>query len=356
MSEMINLVCEETSESLIIDTHHHDGDDDLDDGEIFNWEGEISRKDLNFNKNRSIPMMGFAFPARYDEEDDGESIREMIDKETYFKTGHDEYLIRLRSCGGFELRIRNEAIHWIHKVCDYHNFGPLCVYLSINYFDRFLTSSELPKDKDWFVQLLVVSCLSLAAKMEETNVPQSVDLQVEDPKFVFEAKTIKRMELLVLNTLNWRMRVITPFSFLDYFVEKRSKDHSLENYIYRSSQLILDTTKDIEFLEFKPSEIAAAIAISLSGEAGYNEKTLSSFIHVKKERVGRCLKMMRDLPDKFDRGGRAGALAPHKRVPESPNGVLEAMCLSYKSDDITIGSSCTNSPHNNNNNKRRKLH
>lgn len=80
---------------------------------------------------------------------------------------------------------------------------------------------------------------------------------------------------------------------------------------------------------------------------------------LSQERVARCLEMMRDQSDKISRG--VAALAPQEgsmRVPESPNGVLEAICLSYKSDDITIGS-CTNSSHsspNNNSNKRRKQH
>jgi cyclin D1/2/4 len=34
------------------------------------------------------------------------------------------------------------------------------------------------EDKAWMTQLLSVACLSLAAKMEETSVPQSLDLQV----------------------------------------------------------------------------------------------------------------------------------------------------------------------------------
>jgi hypothetical protein len=36
----------------------------------------------------------------------------------------------------------------------------------------------LQDGKDWMTQLLAVACLSLAAKMEETDVPQSLDLQV----------------------------------------------------------------------------------------------------------------------------------------------------------------------------------
>jgi len=44
--------------------------------------------------------------------------------------------------------------------------------------------------------------------------------QVEQVEHVFEAHTIQRMELLVLSTLEWRMCVVTPFSYIDYFFHK----------------------------------------------------------------------------------------------------------------------------------------
>lgn len=37
---------------------------------------------------------------------------------------------------------------------------------------------------------------------------------------MFEAKTIQRMELLVLSTLKWRMQAVTPFSYIDYFLHR----------------------------------------------------------------------------------------------------------------------------------------
>jgi hypothetical protein len=43
---------------------------------------------------------------------------------------------------------------------------------------------------------------------------------VEKAEQVFEAHTIQRMELLVLSTLEWRMSVVTPFSYIDYFFHK----------------------------------------------------------------------------------------------------------------------------------------
>lgn len=43
------------------------------------------------------------------------------------------------------------------------------------------------KDKAWMMQLLSVACLSLASKMEETEVPLILDLQV---KLVFIIKIL----------------------------------------------------------------------------------------------------------------------------------------------------------------------
>lgn len=39
-----------------------------------------------------------------------------------------------------------------------------------------------------------------------------------DSKFIFDKETIGRMELLILGALKWRMRPITPFSFINFFV------------------------------------------------------------------------------------------------------------------------------------------
>ncbi|KAJ0260466.1 Cyclin-D2-1 [Hirschfeldia incana] len=355
-----NLTCGETSDSWITD---NDDETIPCGGGFTNDNHKLFNKDDNFNGDGSIPMMGS--PPSSSSPPREERIREMLEREVEFSPG-DCYLKRLRS-GDWELRVRNQALDWILKACAHYNFGTLCICLSMNYLDRFLSSYDLPKDKTWAVQLLAVSCLSLAAKMEESDVPQTVDLQVGDPKFVFEAKTIIRMELLVLNTLNWRLQALTPFSFVDYFIYK-TNGHVSENLIYRSSQFILNTTKAIEFLDFRASEIAAAAALSasISGEIIKcidDDKTLSNLTYVKQERVKGCLNLMRNLTGNNVPG--ASKLSPQKPrlaarvVPVSPIGVLEATCLSYKSDERTF-ESCTNSSqsspdtNNENSNKRRR--
>jgi cyclin D1/2/4 len=64
------------------------------------------------------------------------------------------------------------------QVYTYYNFSSVTAYLAVNYLDRFLSQYELPEGRDWMTQLLSVACLSIAAKMEETVVPQCLDLQV----------------------------------------------------------------------------------------------------------------------------------------------------------------------------------
>ncbi|XP_052728601.1 cyclin-D4-1-like [Vigna angularis] len=151
-------------------------------------------------------------------------------------------------------------------VCTHFGFGPLCAYLSINYLDRFLSVYELPKQRVWKMKYLAVGFISLAAKMEETDVPTCLELQVGESKYIFEAKTIQRMKLLVLNTLKWRMQAITPFSFIDYFLQKINDEASIGASILQSSELILSTVRGIDFIEFRPSEIAAGVAISVVGD------------------------------------------------------------------------------------------
>ncbi|KAK8566196.1 hypothetical protein V6N12_059729 [Hibiscus sabdariffa] len=264
----------------------------------------------------------------------------------------DAYLKRLRA-GDLDLSARTEAIEWISKASAFFSFGSLSICLSINYLDRFLSMYGLPRDQTWTIQLLAVACLSIAAKLDETVVPSSVNLQVGEPKFVFEAKTIQRMELLVLSTLKWRIQVITPCSFIDYFLSKLcGYQYPSSTSISRSLQLITNSIRGIDLLEFRPSEIAAAVAVSVSRETQVFDidEAISSFIFVQKERVLKCVEVMKDSTSI---NGTATCLA--SSVPQSPIGVLDgSTCLSYKSDEIKHGL-FANSYHPEPDIKRRKL-
>ncbi|XP_023001871.1 cyclin-D4-2-like [Cucurbita maxima] len=279
-----------------------------------------------------------------------ECLIEMVEKETHHLPV-DGYLMKLQN-GELDVGARKDAVDWIEQVSARFNFGPLCTYLAVNYMDRFLSAYTLPKGKAWTMQLLAVACLSLAAKLEETEVPISLDLQVGGSKFVFEARTIERMELLVLTTLGWRMQAVTPFSFIDHYLCKIHHDDKTS--IARSIHLLLNIIQGIEFLEFKPSEIAAAVAISVAGEG--EETAIPLLIQQKlhMERVVKCIKLVKEMSGKTEEEESRSM----SEGPQSPSGVLNVRCLSYKSNESTAVGSCANSSsHHNSSNgsKRRRL-
>lgn len=108
----------------------------------------------------------------------------------------------------------------------------------------------LQRRNRWPFQLLSVACLSLAAKMEEPQVPLLSDLQIFEPKYVFDPKTVQRMELWIMSILDWRLRAVTPFDFLHHFISDLPSSScaaddgdEYDRIFSTSSDLILSTTR-----------------------------------------------------------------------------------------------------------------
>lgn len=67
----------------------------------------------------------------------------------------------------------------------------------------------------------------------------------------------------------------------------------------------------------------------------------------------KCIEMIQDLT-LIAETSNGRTIVATTQVPQSPNGVLDAACLSYKSDERTVGS-CPNSSHTSPDTKRRRL-
>ncbi|KAI4321471.1 hypothetical protein MLD38_034846 [Melastoma candidum] len=159
---------------------------------------------------------------------------------------------------------RLDAVSWITKSGDAFGFQFQTAYLSVMYFDQFLAKRSIDREKPWAIWLLAAACLSLAAKMEESTIPKLSSLQNQSEHY-FRNHMIQRMELLVLNTLEWRLRLVTPFDFLDYFAAMFCKEHHRPSEITSGSvEVILWMARDIGLLDRRPSTIAAAAAAATS--------------------------------------------------------------------------------------------
>ncbi|KAG5234872.1 cyclin-D6 [Salix suchowensis] len=186
-------------------------------------------------------------------------------------------LLDLLETRDFYVSFRQEAISLILQCSDddflcfagtiFLRLWPFVPYLAVNFMDRFISRIEIPEGKPWILRLLVVSCLSLAAKMESTDFSVS-NFQGDEAGFIFDNKTVNRMELLILDTLDWRMRSITPFSFLHFFISlSQLKDPALAQTLKgRATEIILKAQNEIKLLKFKPSIIAASALLVASNE------------------------------------------------------------------------------------------
>ncbi|KAI8549970.1 hypothetical protein RHMOL_Rhmol06G0067100 [Rhododendron molle] len=240
------------------------------------------------------------------------------------------------------IRARNDAVEWILSVNAYFSFSALTSLLAVDYLDRFLFNFHFQKDKPWMTQLAAVACLSLAAKVEET--------QVEESRYVFEAKTIQRMEVLVLSSLQWRMNPVTPVSFLDHIIRRLGfKDYYIcFGILRRCESLFLSIISDSKLMCYLPSVLATAtmlhvingVAPSVAVEC---QNQLLGTLGIDKDKVEDCYKLILESTSGFL--SHQSNKRKFRSMPGSPNGVTDVCFSSDSSNDSwAVTASVSSSP------------
>ncbi|KAJ8541190.1 hypothetical protein K7X08_002006 [Anisodus acutangulus] len=141
-------------------------------------------------------------------------------------------------------------------------FGMQTIYTSVIYLDRFLATRTIEIGEYWAVRLLSVGCLSLAAKMDENrgNLPALSQYPVRN--YDINPNEIIRMELLLLEVLNWDMSCVTPFTFKKYFVSRCCRENSRKHSTrMRIVEIIMSVLKDVRLMYHRPSVVAAAATL-----------------------------------------------------------------------------------------------
>ncbi|XP_042518007.1 putative cyclin-D6-1 [Macadamia integrifolia] len=227
-----------------------------------------------------------------------------------------------------DVSVRRKAIALILQAQFSCRFDPFIPYLAVNYLDRFIPKQGMPHGKPWILKLVAISCLSLAVKMNKTNFSLT-DFQRDG--FIFDTHTIQRMEFLILGALKWRMRSITPFSFVHFFLSLfKLKDPPLRDALKtRAKEIIFKAQNEMKILEFKPSIIAASALLSASHELFPIQfpcfrKAISSCEYVNEEKLFDCCNAMQGIV----KDGYESVLSSS----ETPVNVLDIHCFSSESD------------------------
>ncbi|KAE8671467.1 ARM repeat superfamily protein, putative isoform 1 [Hibiscus syriacus] len=229
---------------------------------------------------------------------DDEYIESLIQREISTTTSSSDY--RITDQNNWLRCARLNAIEWIFNTRTLFGFQIHTAYLSVVYFDRFLSKKSIDHGKLWAIQLLSLACLSIAAKMEECRVPVLSEFPTQDYKF--QSKTIQRMELLVLTTFEWKMTCVTPFSYLSFFIHKFYGECIPKGLVSKALQHILVLVKEINSVEHRSSVIAAAAVLASSCDQILTRKTMElkmDFISLwgslETEHLFFCYNMMHEI-------------------------------------------------------------
>lgn len=212
----------------------------------------------------------------------------------------------------FMPRMRAILLDWVMEVCEVYHLRRVTYYLSVDYFDRFLSiRPDVPKNQ---LQLVGVTCLFLASKLEEVYPPKLTEFS-----YVCDGacspEEILACELLLLNSLGWDLNIMTPSDWLNLYMQihfqaenvtKQRLHQDINREFFfpqysgyqftRASQLIDMFSLDPGFLKFSYSAIAAAamyfmygkrVALNTSGLA-WNQlqpcaEYMAAFYHVLRD-------------------------------------------------------------------------
>ncbi|XP_073288899.1 cyclin-D5-1-like [Primulina huaijiensis] len=191
-------------------------------------------------------------------ETDCEHIAMLIQRETIFQSNSEDCAVKSERKWLNSARL--DAIKWILDTRARFGFQFGTAYLSLVYFDLFLSRKTIQDGMLWAIRLLSLVCLSLAAKMEESEPHALSKYRVN--VYNFEGNMIQRMELLVLTTLEWRMCCVTPFAYLNYFIIKFCGELRHKELATRAAELTLVLMEEINVAEHRPSTVAAAAVLA----------------------------------------------------------------------------------------------
>ncbi|CAA2964387.1 cyclin-D3-3-like isoform X1 [Olea europaea subsp. europaea] len=174
----------------------------------------------------------------------------------------------------------------------------------------------------------------------------NLDQQVENTNYVFEPKTIQRMELLVLSALKWRMNPVTPLSFLDHTIRRLGlKSYIHLEFVRKCENLIFSIMPDSRFARYLPSVVATATMLRFIHQvepctaAIDYENQLLGILKINMEQVKDCSELISET-------SKTGPFLQKRgfcEVPSSPNG-MDALSFSSDSSSDSCGvASCISS-------------
>jgi len=165
---------------------------------------------------------------------------------------HVKGRIDYRTCG-ITGEMRQTLLQWLANVARHLTFSLETWCLAVNYLDRFLSVQAVDKE---CLQLVGLTTLLIAAKIEEQNPPEILEL-VELCSSAYTRKNFKHMEVIILSRLEYNLLAPTASFLLSHKVQVMGAKADWPNDLSRHMvEMILS---DPEFGFHIPADISSAI-------------------------------------------------------------------------------------------------
>uniref|UniRef100_A0A672GVQ3 G2/mitotic-specific cyclin-B2 n=1 Tax=Salarias fasciatus TaxID=181472 RepID=A0A672GVQ3_SALFA len=160
--------------------------------------------------------------------------------------------------------MRSILLNWLIEVCEAYTLHRQTFYLAQDYFDRFMmTQSNVQKD---VLQLIGITCLFIAAKMEESHPPRLRQM-VYVTADTYSEKHIIQMELAVLKHLRWQLTPETPLSWMNLFFQLSANSNGSDllerqfplDFYLQMTRLLDLCMLSINALDFRYEVLAASV-------------------------------------------------------------------------------------------------
>ncbi|XP_055849912.1 G1/S-specific cyclin-E [Episyrphus balteatus] len=117
---------------------------------------------------------------------------------------------------GLQPRMRAILLDWLIEVCEVYKLHRETYYLAVDYLDRYLSTQK--RVQKTHLQLIGITCLFIAAKVEEIYPPKIAEFAYVTDGACLE-EDILQHEIILLQALDWSISPMTAMGWLGVYMQ-----------------------------------------------------------------------------------------------------------------------------------------
>ncbi|KAM8887974.1 G1/S-specific cyclin-E1 isoform 1-T2 [Synchiropus picturatus] len=189
-------------------------------------------------------------------------------------------------------KMRAILLDWLMEVSEVYKLHRETYHLAQDYFDRFMaTQRNVAKST---LQLIGITCLFIAAKVEEMYPPKVHQFAYVTDEACTEDEILS-MEIIIMKELNWSLSPQTPISWLNVYMQvaylKQSNELLIPRYpqdtFTQIAELLDLCMLDMRCLEFSNGVLAASALFHFS-----SLELVETVSALKRSEVEECVRWM----------------------------------------------------------------